>query len=261
MPGNSNTEYFKKIVKSVNYKIMSMQNYSLDNNSKIVIITGANGNLGTVTTKRFLDEGYFVIGVDGRSDNLTFALGNTKFEFVSVNLVNEKEAIAFIGDAIAKHGKIDAAIMLVGGFAMGDIEKTTGEDIQRMFSLNFETAYHLTRPLLPHMQQKGHRRLVFIGARPALKPEQGKGLVAYALTKSLLFTLADFINAETTGTNVVASVVVPSTIDTAINRAGTPGANPDNWVKPEQLTDIFGFICNDKGFAVREAVYKVYNNA
>jgi len=32
-------------------------------------------------------------------------------------------------------------------------------------------------------------------------------------------------------------------------------------VKPEQLADILEFICSDKGFPVREAVYKVYNDA
>ena len=60
---------------------------------------------------------------------------------------------------------------------------------------------------------------------------------------------------------VVVSVVVPSTIDTALNRKSMPDANPAKWVKPEQLADVIEFICSDKGFPVREAVYKVYNDA
>ncbi len=161
---------------------------------------------------------------------------------------------------IAEHGRIDAAIMLVGGFAMGNVENTPGQDIHKMFALNFETAYYVARPLLAHMKQNGYGRLVFIGARPAIKPEQGKALVAYALTKSLLFTLTDFINAETGGTNVVASVVVPGTIDTAANRENMTGTDPSGWVKPEQLADVLEFICSDKGLPVREPIYKVYNN-
>ncbi len=230
-------------------------------NSKLVIITGANGNLGTATVKKFLAEGYHVVAVDGHSNHLDFALNNNAFEFHTVNLTDEAGTAAFIADIIAKHGKVDAALMLVGGFAMGNVENTTGEDLHKMFSLNFETAYFVSRPLLKHMQQNGYGRLVFIGARPALKPEQGKGLVAYSLTKSLLFKLADIINAETKGTNVVASVVVPSTIDTAINRSSMPDANPANWVMPEQIADVLEFICSEKGSPVREPVYKVYNNA
>jgi len=233
----------------------------MSNKSKTVIITGANGNLGTATTRLFLEEGYFVIAVDGNNNNLDFASGHPNFYFVAVNLADENEANNFIEKTIAKHGKVDAAIMLVGGFAMGIIANTTGEDIRKMVTLNFETAYYLARPLLKHMQLNGYGRLVFIGARPAIISEQGKDLIAYALTKSLLFTLADFINAETKGTNVVASVVVPSTINTPANRAGMPGANPADWVKAEQLATVFEFICSDKGDAVREPVYKVYNNA
>lgn len=228
---------------------------------KTIIITGANGNLGTATVKKFLDEGYKVIAVDGKTDHLEFALQHKNFELQSVNLTHESDTAAFVAAVIDKYKKIDGVLMLVGGFAMGNIAAATGADIQKQFSLNFETAYFLARPLVQHMQQNGYGRLVFIGARPALNAAQGKDLIAYGLSKSLLFKLAEYINEDNKGKNIVASVVVPSTIDTALNRKGMPDANPDNWVKPEQLADVLEFICSDKGMPVREAVYKVYNNA
>jgi len=228
---------------------------------KTIIITGANGNLGTAAVKKFLDEGYKVIGVDNGNAHLGFTLSHTDFEFTTVNLSDEIQTIAFVSHAIKKYGKIDAALLLVGGFAMGTVEDTTGEDLQKMFSLNFETAYFVARPLLQHFKDNEYGRLVFIGARPALRPEAGKDMIAYALTKSLLFKLADFINEDTKGKNVAASVVVPSTIDTALNRKSMPDANSDDWVKPDQLADVLEFICSDKGLPVREAVYKVYNNS
>jgi len=228
---------------------------------KTILITGANGNLGIATVKKFLYEGYAVVAVDANSNHLDFALNNANFEFHSVNLTNETETANFINTTISKHGKVDAALMLVGGFAMGTVSTTSGADLQKQFSLNFETAYFVSRPLVTHMQQNGYGRLVFIGARPAINPAQGKDLVAYALTKSLVFKLADFINEENKGTNVVASVVVPSTIDTAINRNSMPDADPANWVKPEQLADVMEFICSEKGLPLREPLYKVYNNA
>ncbi|CAN5835110.1 3-oxoacyl-ACP reductase FabG [soil metagenome] len=228
---------------------------------KTIIITGANGNLGTATVKKFLDEGYKVVATDAKDDHLGFAFGNENFEFHTINLTNENETAVFVNEVIAKHGKVDGALMLVGGFAMGKVTGTTGADIQKQFSLNFETAYFIARPLVEQMQQNGYGRLVFIGARPAINPAQGKDLVAYALTKSLLFKLAEFINEENKGTNVVASVVVPSTIDTAINRKSMPDADPANWVKPEEIAEVLEFICSEKGSVLREPVYKLYNNA
>ena len=151
--------------------------------------------------------------------------------------------------------------MLVGGFAAGGIATTTGADMHKMLSLNFDTAYFMARPLLAHMQQQEQGRLVFVGARPALQPAQGKDLLAYALSKSLLFKLADCINEETEGKNITASVIVPSTIDTAINRQSMPGANAADWVTPEALANTMEFIVSEKGNALRETVLKVYNNS
>ena len=228
---------------------------------KSIIITGANGNLGVATVKKFLDEEYKVIAIDAKNDHLDFASGNTNFEFHTVDLANEERTKEFINKTIAKHKKIDAALMLVGGFAMGTINETKAADIQKQFSLNFETAYFLAHPLLKQMQNNGYGRLVFIGARPAINAAQGKNLVAYALSKSLLFKLAEFINEENKGTNVVASVVIPSTIDTEINRKSMPDADPENWVKPSEIAEVLEFICSEKGSVIREPIYKVYNNA
>lgn len=228
---------------------------------KTVIITGANGNLGIACVKKFLQEGYRVIAVDNNDKQLDFAKGNAQFEFATVNLSDETASGNFISGMIKKSGNIHAALMLVGGFAAGDMAATTGADVQKMFSLNFETAYFMARPLLQHMQQHGYGRLVFVGARPALNAAQGKDLMAYALTKSLLFKLADFINETTKGTNITATVVVPSTIDTALNRQSMPDADPANWVTPAAIADTMEFITSDKGNGLRETVLKVYNNS
>lgn len=228
---------------------------------KTIIITGANGNLGTACVKKFLDENYRVIAVDGSNSQLGFAAGNANFSFATVNLTNEEETKAFISKSISTHEKIDAALMLVGGFAAGKLADTSGADIHKMFSLNFETAYYIARPLLQHMQENNEGRLIFVGARPALQASQGKDMVAYALTKSLLFKLAEFINEESKGKNITASVIVPSTIDTPINRKSMPAANPSDWVTPSAIADTVEFVVSGKGSVLRETILKVYNNA
>ncbi|HEV3252188.1 MAG TPA: SDR family NAD(P)-dependent oxidoreductase [Puia sp.] len=228
---------------------------------KTIIITGANGNLGTVTVKKFLAEGYRVIAVDHSGSHLDFAKGNPDFELRSVNLVNEPDVNSFVQEVITKYKSVDGALMLAGGFSAGNLQSTSGEDLKNLYSLNFETAFFITRSLVQHMLTAGYGRLVFIGARPALVAGQGKAAVAYALTKSLLFKLAELVNADSKGKNVVASVVAPSTLDTALNRKDMPDANPQDWVKPEQVADILEFICSDKGSPLRESIYKVYNNA
>ena len=67
---------------------------------KSIIITGANGNLGVATVKKFLDEEYKVIAIDAKNDHLDFASGNTNFEFHTVDLANEERTKEFINETI-----------------------------------------------------------------------------------------------------------------------------------------------------------------
>jgi NAD(P)-dependent dehydrogenase (short-subunit alcohol dehydrogenase family) len=175
--------------------------------------------------------------------------------------MNEEATTVFVKTLVEKYTRIDAALLLVGGFAMGNIQETTGTDIDRQLSLNFKTAYFVTRPLFAHMMEKGNGRLVFIGARPAIAPAQGKDLLAYGLSKSLLFKLAEYLNEEAKGKNVTATVVVPSTLDTPLNRKSMPDVNPANWVTPDALAEILAFMVSDTAGTLRETVLKVYNNA
>lgn len=228
---------------------------------KNIIITGANGGLGTAVVKKFLEAGYTVVAVDRSGKRPDYAKDNKQYEAHKVNLDNEQETAAFAQEAIKKYGKIDGALLLAGGFAMGDINATDGKALKKMLTLNFDTAYNLARPLFQHMLQVGYGRIVFIGSRPALHAAEGKSKLAYTLSKSLLFKLAELLNAEAKGKNVVTSVVAPSTIDTPDNRKAMPDANVDNWVKSEQIAEVLEFICSEKGMPVREPVYKLYNNA
>lgn len=228
---------------------------------KTVIITGANGNLGNAVVKVFLQKGYKVIATVSREESRKELPAHDHLFVEAVDLTNEEKTEAFVQNAIAHHQKIDAALLLVGGFAMGKISDTKGEDLKKQIALNFETAYYVSRPLLRHMEEQQFGRLVFIGSRPALKPADGKNMVAYALSKSLLFQLAEFINSEVKGKNIVATVAVPSTLDTEINRKSMPHADFADWVKPEAMAEILEFICSDAASPLRETVLKVYNNA
>jgi NAD(P)-dependent dehydrogenase (short-subunit alcohol dehydrogenase family) len=228
---------------------------------KTIIITGANGNLGSAVTKEFLDKGYRVVATvitEAMKNDFTL---HENLEVQVVNLTSEEESNSFVQSVIEQHQTIDAALLLVGGFAAGDIAGTKLGDIKKQVSLNFDTAYNVVRPLYQHMLQNNNGRFVFIGARPALNAAQGKGLIAYALSKSLLFKLAEFLNEDAKGKNITATVAVPSTLDTPLNRKSMPDVNPDIWVKPSALAEILEFVVSDNSSALRETVLKVYNNA
>jgi NAD(P)-dependent dehydrogenase (short-subunit alcohol dehydrogenase family) len=228
---------------------------------KTAIVTGASGNLGQAVVKKFIEEGYKVIGTIVPNDPVPMDFAPDSLEKVVVDLMNEDDSEKFIAGVIAKYGSIDAAVLTVGGFAMGKIADTKTADIMKQYKLNFETAYNVARPVFVQMMKQNSGRIFIIGSKPGLDAKNGKGMVAYGLGKSLIFRLADLLNDEAKGHNVVTNVVVPSTIDTPQNRKAMPDANPANWVKPEAIADIIYFNCTDAGAILREPIIKVYGNS
>ncbi len=225
---------------------------------KNVIITGASGNLGRVTVEKFAREGYRIIATVTPGKTLPFHVPDN-METVEADLTNEKAVESVIAAITSKYNIIDAALLLVGGYASGGICETDNALLQEMISVNFKTAYFASRFIFPHMlQQETGGRIVFVGSRAALKPVEGKNSIAYALSKSLIFNLAEILNAEGSKRNVTSSVVIPSTIDTPINRQSMPDADFNRWVKPEEIADAMALICAEENKSWRGTVLKVY---
>lgn len=227
---------------------------------KKALVTGASGNMGRAVIKKFLDEGYYVIGTMIPGDPAALEIEHANFEKSVVDLLNEEDAESFITTLIEKHTAIDVAVLTVGGFAMGTIKETTTVQIAKQISINFETAYNIARPVFNQMIKQLSGRIFLTGSRPGMEAQQGNGMVAYSLGKSLLFRLAELMNIEAKGINVVTSVIVPGTIDTVANRKAMPEADFSKWVKAEDIAEIICFYCSDKASAISAPVLKLYNN-
>jgi NAD(P)-dependent dehydrogenase (short-subunit alcohol dehydrogenase family) len=231
---------------------------------KTVLITGASGNLGKVTVDKFLSEGYKVITTT--SSGNPAVKSRPDVENHEVDLSDEDAVEEMLKKIFSKNKILDAALFLAGGYAHGGIADTDFARLDRMIALNFHTAFFGAQRIFQHMlAQKDGGRLVFIGARPGLDPKAASTSLAYGLSKSLVFYLADIINAtahaSAHGGKVTASVVVPSTIDTPQNRASMPKADFSHWVKADEVADTLYLIADKRSASWRETVIKVYGQA
>lgn len=227
---------------------------------KNMLITGASGNLGRAATEKFLSDGYHVIATVSPGKKLGYEVTGNLTTYAA-DLSNEKSVEEITKDIIQKYQTIDVAVLTVGGFALGSIQTTDGVALQKMISLNFNTAYFVARMVFGQMLSQSFGRIILMGARPALVAEEGKNAVAYALSKSLVFKLAELLNAEGKEKNVVTSVIVPGVIDTPLNRASNPTVNFSNWVTPEEIADALAYLVSDEGRSLREPILKMYSHS
>ncbi len=225
-----------------------------------VLLTGATGGLGHVVAQTLLNEGHHVIATRAYSDNpRNLIAGVVTYE---LDLADEPQVYRFVQQAVAKHGPIDAAVLLAGAYEGGSLAETDGALLDRMITVNFKTAYNVVRPLFAHMtEQPNGGRFVLIGARQPLNPQLGQQSVAYTVSKSLLFQLSDLINASGKDHRIVSTVIAPSVIDTPANRRDRPAADFKTWVDPQTITDTIIFLLFGAGRDLREPILKLYNEA
>lgn len=221
-----------------------------------IIVTGAAGNLGTAVVEKFKREGYKVIAtvLPGLEETVDSA-----DDVYQVDVGNEDSVKDFASEFISQYGELDTMALLVGGFAMGKIEETSQKDIEKLVSLNFFSAYHMVRFFLPMMKKSNSGTILLVGARPALDPAAGKSMVAYALSKQLVFQLASMIEEETKNSKIRVHVFVPSTIDTVANRKAMPNADFSKWVLPSEIAETMHFAVNNP--ALRKMEFKLYGGA
>jgi NAD(P)-dependent dehydrogenase (short-subunit alcohol dehydrogenase family) len=218
-----------------------------------IIITGAAGNLGKAVVSKFKREGYRIIAtvLPGSGEEVEEA-----DDVYEVDVTDEKGVKDFVADYQLQYGEVDAVGLLVGGYAKGNIEETSIMDIEKMMKLNFYSAFNMVKNFLPIMKKADFGNFLFIGARPALQPEDGMGVVAYALSKMLVIELANYVAEEAKGTKIRAHLFVPSIIDTPQNRESMPDADYSQWVSPSEIADAMHFAVNSP--ALRNMTFKLY---
>ena len=222
---------------------------------KHVIITGAGGSLGTDTVSYFLNKEYHVHAVVHKVEEINNLPKNKQLDAEVLDLNNTTKSEAYIKNMTSKY-KIDAALLLAGGFKGSDLKNTSIDEIHQQIAINFETAFNIAKPIWDYFLEQKKGRLVFVGSQLPLQPEKGIHAIAYSLSKSLLFSFSELLNKQAKGVDVISAIVAPSTIDTPPNRKYMPDADFDKWVKTEELAELFEFIINSK--TLRDPILKAY---
>ena len=221
-------------------------------NGKIIVITGALGALGRVVAEIAQKRGACIAGIDHVPSSA--AATPERIELGGVDLSDAAQAKHAVDAAAAHFGKLDALINIAGGFIFETVADGDIKSWQRMHALNLLTALNTSRAAIPHLLASSSARIINIGAIGAL--QAGAGMGPYAASKSGVHRLTEALAAEHKG-KITVNAVLPSTIDTAANRASMPKADFSKWVAPQELAEVILFLVSDAASAVTGALIPV----
>jgi NAD(P)-dependent dehydrogenase (short-subunit alcohol dehydrogenase family) len=231
---------------------------------KVVVVAGGTGGLGRSVSLAFLREGAKVVVTyrkDAEFASLKSAAASNAFALEGhvVDITDETATAAFVAGVLARHGRLDAAVNTIGGYAGGiklwDLDTKT---LDAMLSLNLRSGFTLARAVLPAMLKQGHGSIVNVAAKAAV--DHGAGAAAYAASKAAAVALMDSLAADTKGTGVRVNSILPSIIDTPANRNSMPDSDFSAWPKPEDIAQVILFLSSDLATTVHGASIPVYGN-
>jgi NAD(P)-dependent dehydrogenase (short-subunit alcohol dehydrogenase family) len=231
---------------------------------KLALIAGGTGGLGRAVTLAFLNEGSDVIVTYRKKEELqglkNAAGANTRLQAYEVDATDEASVRQFVDSAVAKYRHLDCLVNTVGGYVGGvKLWELDLSAFDRMLDLNLRSGYLLSRAAVPAMLHQGSGSIVNIIAKAAIDHAAGAG--AYSASKAAALAMMDSLAEDLKGTGVRANSVLPSIIDTEVNRKAMPNHDFSKWPKPEQIARVVLFLCSEEASVVHGAALPVYGHS
>ncbi len=232
---------------------------------KVVIITGAAGNLGRAVAAHVQAQGARMVLVERSVEHLKTAFGgltNSTQHWLAggVDMVDPQAVNAMAAEAHKRFGRIDGLVNTVGGFRGGKpVHEADLAEWDFLYDLIVRTTLNGCRAVIPYMLGLQRGSVINIGSRNVF--QGSPNYAAYSAAKTAVLRLTESLAGELKTRGINVNCVLPGTIDTPQNREAMPKADFSTWVPPEDLAHVIAFLLSDDARSVTGAAVPVYGRS
>jgi len=238
---------------------------------KTALITGVSGGIGKATARKFIDNGYFVIGQYNSNQNsiddfyLELEKQNKSQYFFAIKANFAKsEQVENMMNTIEKSFKhLDVLVNNAGLSLTKLITETTEKEWDKIFSVNLKSAYQITNRALKGMIDKKKGKIVNVSSMWGISGSSME--VAYSSAKAGLIGYTKALAKEVGLSGINVNCVCPGVIDTPMNaRLSSDELNelkmqtPLNRIgKPFDVANLIYFLCSEEADFITGQVVSV----
>jgi NAD(P)-dependent dehydrogenase (short-subunit alcohol dehydrogenase family) len=219
-----------------------------------IVVTGAAGALGGAVADALLAAGArcHLPVLEAKA-----AAPDERLRWVAgVDLADEQAVAAFYAGCPPLWGSVHIA----GGFRAGALVDTSVAELRQQLDQNLVTAFLCCREAARNMRRAGAGgRIVNVGSRATVAP--AGGTIAYTIAKAAVGALTAAAADELKDDRILVNAVLPSTIDTAANRAAMPHADQARWPKPAEIAAAIAWLVSPENSVTSGALLPVYGRA
>jgi glucose 1-dehydrogenase len=183
--------------------------------TRILLITGAAGGIGSATVDFFTEKGWKVIGVDRKQKTSQFP-GNGIYIEADISRPEQVEEIyrqvsnvTDTLDAVVNNAAVQIAKPLV---------ETTAEEWDMVIASNLRSVFLGAKLAFPLLKAKGGGAIVNVSSVHAVATSAN--IAAYAASKGGLLALTRAMAIEFAPDDIRVNAILPGAVDTPMLRAG-----------------------------------------
>lgn len=223
--------------------------------TRVVLVTGGIGGLGTAICRRFGSDGHIVIATHIAQERDAARLWQQElrregfeFEIVELDVTRFEQCAQVVQDLTNRLGPVEILVNCAGITRDGTLAKMDQGAWDAVLATNLDSVFNVTRHVVEGMIQKGFGRIINISSVNGQKGQFGQTNYSAAkagmtgFTKSLARELAEFgitvnsISPGYVGTKMV--MAVPENIREAIVSKVPVG----RLARPEEIGDAVAFL-------------------
>jgi NAD(P)-dependent dehydrogenase (short-subunit alcohol dehydrogenase family) len=232
---------------------------------RVAVITGAASGIGLATAKRLGSEGARVCIADLNEDKARAAAEEARAAGApdawasACDVSKEEQVEATVAGAFSHFGRLDIVVNNAGLMVFKAITETSGDDWQRILSVDLIGAFYFTKQAFLRMKPGG--AIVNVSS---IHAEETEPLVApYAAAKAALLSLTRSAALEGKPKGIRVNAILPGAVDTPMLwdnpnvKSGEEKIDRADVGKPEDVAAVIAYLASDDAAFVQGAAVRV----
>jgi NAD(P)-dependent dehydrogenase (short-subunit alcohol dehydrogenase family) len=171
---------------------------------KIALVTGAARGIGAAIAEHFEQAGCLVYRADIAGEGLP------------LDITDRAAVRAAIERIVRERGGLDILVNNAGLLCTGPIDKTTGEEWDRLVAVNITGVFNCVQAALPALRGRKGATIINIASVSAEKGGGALGNVWYGTTKGAIVTMTRGLGRELGPQGIRVNAISPAVLDTGM---------------------------------------------
>ena len=243
---------------------------SPQNETPVVVISGAAGGVGRAVAHRFHASGWRIAALDQREDGLqTLAAEVPTAASVAADLRGADACRHAIAEVVRQCGRIDALVNAIGVWREGPVEDADEADFDLVLAVNLKAPFFLCSAAIPHLKAT-RGSIVNVSSDAGHQGNQNAAI--YCASKGGLTLLSKTLALDLAPYGVRVNSVSPGDINTPMLRfqaerygggdvdgylqgllAKYPQGAGARFIEAEEVAELIHFLCQPAARAITGA--------